>query len=187
VVLVAAGLAGSGPANAAYDKMLQFRLPAEWSEADVTAVRAITDALESVTDQYDGWRNPWEEGVVGYPLIGGVYCTRTAYSTKGVPVPTNPTTGDPWTWDMAQKVGWSTSDASCRLRDFKWVLAAGGGTEEISILEDQGSVPGGGELLWSPPEHPGQWVSRTSSSTSRSRWRGWLSSPRRLPPPTMRP
>ena len=141
------------PASAAWEKSYRFKLPTDWAEADVSALRATTNAMEIVTDQYDGWRNPWSDGDVVYPVIGGVICTRISYKDVVSPPKTNG--GDPWTWDKSIQVSWRTADAECRLRDLKWVNVDAS-KEEVSVTAELGSVPGGGELLFIS----GQWVLR---------------------------
>jgi len=166
------GLGAIAPASAAYDKAYRFRLPSDWTEGDVQAVRVILNAMEVVTDQYDGWWNPWADGTIGYPVLSGVYCTRIAYNTLRVPQ-IDPNTGELWDWDQALKIGWSTSDSSCRLRDLKWVRVDGT-TTNVGIAVDQSSVPGGGEILFNPPpNYPGLWV-----------WRIWNDPPTDPPDPT---
>ena len=163
-LVIALGLGIIAPVHSAYDKAYRFRLPSGWTQADALAVRATLNAMEIVTGQYDGWWNPYEEGAISYPVLSGVYCTRIRYQPLREPQ-IDPNTGEPWSWDQALKIGWSTSDSSCRLRDLKWIKTDHTSTN-VGIAADQSAVPGGGELV----NIGGQWF-----------WRIWNDPP--LEPP----
>lgn len=149
IVIVVLGAAL--PAHAGYDKLWRFWKPAHISETANPRIRAFTNAMEVVVDQYSGWRNPWvAQDNVDYVLKGGVYSTRILYNNLISPLPANPSTGEQWSWDKAAKIGWSTSDGSCRLNDLTWVYDGPNGNvlEPIIDVEDVGSqVPGGGYVI----------------------------------------
>jgi hypothetical protein len=175
------------PVQATVHKAFRFKLPGEWLPPsglppvgwvpeNVNAVRVITNAMEVVTEQYIGWRNPWDEGTEGYTLIGGTYCTRIAYNEL-LPPKDNPSTpeDDPWTWDKAIKLGWSVADSECRLRDLKWITPDG--SSAVNILADLGAVPGGGELLY---DERG-WVWRIYNDSDKETEPGVPAAPKTLP------
>ncbi len=143
-VVALLGLFACQAANAAYDKAFRFKLPADLQgNAPNVKIRAVTDALEIVESQYDGWRNPWSVAVPAYVVSGGAYTTRLNYNTVREPQ-INPATGRPFAWDNTIKVGWSTTDSSCRLKDLRWRTGAG---DSVNVLKDESAIPGGGEII----------------------------------------
>jgi len=122
---VAIALGAVLPAQAGYQKVFRFSSP----DQPRSGVNATLNGLEVITGQYTGTMNPWGNGAVGTEVVSGVYNSTLTYSNgtalKGQTV----------------RVGWNTSDASCRLRDLRWPNG------NPIVPEDIGDVPGGGYLV----------------------------------------
>jgi len=132
VVLVAAS-----PAVATYDKLFRFTNDTGQIRR---CVKATLNGLEVIVGQYGGTNYPFvNPGVPGTEIISGVYCTTLFYGSTSTPV----ASGD------VVKLGWTTSDSSCRLRDMSWVQP--NGTVLTSVVpSDLGAVPGTGTVTQNP-------------------------------------
>ena len=118
------------PGQAAFTKLYRF---SNKTGGDQEAVKAITNGLEVITSS---WANQagWAPARVGYVVRSGVYCTKITFS--GTPVVHN-------TW---VKLGWTTADGSCRLRDLRW------GDGQSIVPAEVGGIPGGGMVFYDYPE-----------------------------------
>jgi hypothetical protein len=142
LLLVAGLLLGAlGPAGASYDKLYRFR---NCTGQDQVGVYVVLNALEIIGAQYtlappSGF-NPWGAATPAIKTINGVQCTTLTWDADpDVSVP-----GD-CTEAGIVKIGWNTTDHSCRLRGLNW----GHDTSGPAIVDpiELGDVPGGGMLV----------------------------------------
>ena len=95
-----------------------------------TSLRVITNGLESVV--YTGaYPTTWQPAAIGYTLASGVFCTTLTYA------------GPTRTY---VRIGWTTADASCRLRDLRW------GNGQAIVPKEAGGIPGGGMVFYGWPD-----------------------------------
>lgn len=132
VVLLAVGTGFQ--AQAEYTKLYRI-----WNRtgSDQHYLRVILNGLEGIT--VDVVQSPaWAPASVGFTVVGGVFGT-TLISGNGV---------DAVADDALARFGWTTADSSCRLRDMRWLSAAGdpAGTKPIQYR----GVPGGGWVEYDP-------------------------------------
>jgi hypothetical protein len=118
------------PASAQYTKLYQFKNTTGLYEP---SARVILNGLEAITTQY-AIPTDWVPAAVGSTVSGGVYCTTLTFTGYAVPPGNN------------ARIGWSTADNKCRLRDLRW-------SDGLSIVPTLlGGVPGGGLVFYDYPE-----------------------------------
>ena len=148
-VVVALVVGAMLPAQAEYTKLYKC-----WNTTGENRyrIRAVTMALEVITQQSaepSDWGPPYTTTEFG--TWSGVPCTVMVYGVGAGKV----LHGD------YIKVGWTTADGSCQLRDLRWVQ--GDGTKLESVVPTSlGGVPGGGELYQDPA---GNWIWRITNDT----------------------
>jgi len=135
-LILALVVAAALPAQAEFTKLYRF---SNNTASDKGGVRAVTNGMEVITGDFvapTGWGDP----TVANILLSGAYCTKLKWTGGAVESGSGPV-----------KVGWSTSDNSCRLRDLRWVTTAGnlaGPVVDPEVLQQ--AVPGGGQSFYDP-------------------------------------
>ncbi len=126
VVLVAVVVLGTVlPAQAGYHKMFRFSSPSQ----PRSGVNVTLNGLEVITGEYTGTMNPWGAATPGTAVLSGAYCSTLSYGGASASA------------GQTVKVGWNTSDGSCRLRDLRWPNG------DSIVPVDIGDIPGGGYVL----------------------------------------
>jgi hypothetical protein len=115
-------IAAASPSEAGYTKLYSFKNSTGVYQYSVSAT---TMGLELITGSYV-YPGAWAPPSFAYGVSSGVYGTRI--TADGSAQPPNATV----------KLGWTTSDGSCRLRDLRW-----GTGQSVAPTQLQG-VPGGG-------------------------------------------
>jgi hypothetical protein len=97
-----------------------------------SSLQATTNGLESITGE---WAKPdtWLPAATGWTIVSGVYCSTVTFDGPSVAP------------GSAQKIGWKTADASCRLRDLSW------GDGQSVVPTQIGGTEGGGMLFYDWP------------------------------------
>ncbi|MCJ7751952.1 MAG: hypothetical protein MUQ65_12790, partial [Armatimonadetes bacterium] len=118
------------PGEAAYTKLYSFN---NGTGVYQSSVKATTVGLELITGSYV-FPGSWAPAKMRYGMSSGVYGTQIVADG-----PVQPPTAN-------VKLGWRTSDGSCRLQDLRW-----GGGQAVLPTQLQG-VPGGGMVFYDYPD-----------------------------------
>ena len=118
------------PGEAAYTKLYSFY---NGTGVYQSSVKATTVGLELIAGSYV-FPGAWAPAKVSYGVSSGVY--GTSIVADG---PVQPPTAN-------VKLGWKTSDGSCRLRDLRW------GTGQAIYPAQLQGLPGGGMVFYDYPE-----------------------------------
>jgi len=131
LVLVALfAIAVALPGEAAYTKLYSFN---NGTGVYQSSVKATTVGLELITGSYV-FPGAWAPAKISYGMSSGVYGTRIVADG-----PVRPPTAN-------VKLGWRTSDRSCRLRDLRW------GTGQAIYPTQLQGIPGGGMVFYDYPD-----------------------------------
>jgi len=123
------------PTQAAYMKLYRFT---NNTATDKGGVRVVLNSREMTTADFVP---PVQWGDDPYPaianiLFSGTYCTKLKWF------------GKPVTVAGVVKVGWATADSNCRLRDLRWITAAGNLEGEVVGADQLQGAPGGGQVVY---------------------------------------
>lgn len=118
------------PGQAAYTKLYRVR---NKTGVDQSSARVVLNGLEAITYTNANPRE-WLPPTLGASVIGGVYSSTITFGGPALAHATN------------LGIGWTTADASCRLRDLRW----GGG--QVIVPVQVGGVPGGGMVFYDWPD-----------------------------------
>lgn len=111
--------------------------------------RAILQGLEDVTAFYSG-PDPWTGGSLSLMWLAGVPSTAVTSPPQGTayaPIPNG----------KAVMMGWHAADASCRLRDLRWLNANGVASAPVIPTHAWG-VTGGGFIIQTGPDTFEWWM-----------------------------